>query len=138
MEERTFKLLNALAAAPQASGPLSNDMLAAATPPAHKPRASAAWADPSRLVRISDVPPLDDQDLQPVPGSRLPDSHFRAPGPHAHAAAAPPPKPPPQQERRVHYAAPSAHACGSSEAALRAEADFLEPAKKKARLDDKD
>lgn len=93
LEERTFQLLTSLGASPHHSGPLTNDMLAAATPPPHKPRreavrvisygqsaaggATAAAGAPSQqpLQFLADTTPIVDADLQPVPGSRLPDEN---------------------------------------------------------------
>lgn len=83
-EERTFKLLNSLAAMPQVAGPLTGEMLVAALPPTTKVRKEdvrvfshgAPVHDPSRLVRTDDAT-IDDADLQPATGSRPSDAEFR-------------------------------------------------------------
>ena len=84
-EEKTFKLLAALDGGSKQSGPLTSTMLAAATPPPHKPRpenvriyvapkqqqqqsssgaAEVAAATAARSAALAG-PPIDDTDLQP-------------------------------------------------------------------------
>ncbi len=92
LEERTSRLLSSLEAAPADwSGPLTEQMIAAAKPPPHKPRTDAVrvCSGGATTTAASYAPPsvaIDDTDLQPQVGSRMDDARFA----QMHRAAAPP------------------------------------------------
>ena len=95
MEDRTFRLLASLNAAPKHTGPLTDVMLEAANPPPYKPRAQirvtsrpATMSPAPTVAKPADLlPPIDDADLQPEPNTRLPDASFSAQRMETHGAA---------------------------------------------------
>lgn len=95
LEERTFKLLDALGdQKPTWSGPLTDMMLDSARPPPYRSRGDKygnrvkvySNSEPSadgRGTALMSMPPLDDTDLQPVPGSRQSDGTWQTQTAHA-------------------------------------------------------